>query len=361
MRRHRVGALVVPVRVIGREQQHAVRADLLAQLLDAVLVGRGIEWLDCQAEVVADDVGRRAIDPRHLDPHAFPGLVRAPHAGRKPADARFHQHDLQRRELAEHAFEHEAQDLGLHRLRFGEIVFIAVGWPADRRRRVAVGAAGMDRDRQPMLLGCRPHRPVQAPAQCHLALSKYQHGDEPFVGGPPLDFLDGKVRRLQRHDDRGAQALVLGHPFGGDPVVGRLGEGCREIGIIDRVRAVEAVADREIGAETVERLGSAASRSCCRASHLPRRQSGRPESGMLGRIALQVEAVDAPRRDLLFPVIVEIGQQRRATWQRRMDIAVDQHAGHCRFLIPPRACFSGTRPWVTGVAASAGLHRCRSR
>ena len=319
-------AVELPVRIVARKQQHAIRADLVDQLLDAGLVGRGIERLRREPHVIAHDVGRRAIDPRHLHAHALPGLVGPPHEGRQPADARFHQHDLEARKLAEHALEDEAQQLRLVRLRLGDVVLEPIGRPADRARRHAVLAAGMDRERQLVALGRRVDRPEMAAAEQRLALRQHQDRHEAGIARQPLDLLDGEVRRLHRHDDGGPEARIARQPLRRDPVVDGAAEGGRHVGIEDRLGAVEDVADGVRRAEAVERLGLehlevAAGLALLGPPVGPARQRH------VGRIARQVQPVDGAARDLLLPVVVEIGQQRRpGPLEPGMDIAVDPHA-----------------------------------
>src|SRR5439155_16237676 len=65
---------------------------------------------------------------------------------------------------------------------------------------------------------------------------------------------------------------------------------------------------------------------------------GRPPIGPTGQrhvrwIGVEIEAVDGAADDLLFPVIVEIGQQRSAgSTHRGMNIAVDPRRRHGGFL-----------------------------
>src|SRR5712664_4590126 len=95
MRRYRVIAVELPMWVIGGEQEHLVRVDHVDDVCNAFRIGRTVERLRGQADVVAHDRRRLAIDPGHLDADAAPGLVGAPHEGRQPADAGLHQHDLE--------------------------------------------------------------------------------------------------------------------------------------------------------------------------------------------------------------------------------------------------------------------------
>ena len=253
MRRHRVVAVELPVRIIRREQEHLIGADLLDHVGDACGIRRAVERLHGDADMVADDRSRLALDPRHLDAHAAPGLVGAPHEGRQPAHAGFHQHHLEAGEFAEHAFVDQREDLRLKSLRLGQIIFVAMRRPADRARRAPILAAGVDRDRQFVFLGGLIDRPVMPSAEQALALRQHQDGDEAGVAGSALDLLDGEVRRLHRHHDRGAQARIARQPFCRDPVVDRLAEGGRHVGIVDGLRAVQHVADRVRCAELVER------------------------------------------------------------------------------------------------------------
>src|SRR5882724_13174529 len=87
IRRYRVIAVELPVRVIGGEQEHPVRIDHVDDVGNAFRIARAVERLRGQANVVTHDRRRLAVDPRHLDADAAPGLIGAPHEGRQPADA----------------------------------------------------------------------------------------------------------------------------------------------------------------------------------------------------------------------------------------------------------------------------------
>ena len=103
MRRHRIVTVELPVRIVGRKQEHLVGTDLLDHVGDANSIRRPVKRLHGDADMVADDRSRLALDPGHLDADAAPGLVGAPHEGRQPAHARLHQHDLEIGKFAEHA------------------------------------------------------------------------------------------------------------------------------------------------------------------------------------------------------------------------------------------------------------------
>src|SRR6266700_8249023 len=70
MRRYRVVAVELPVRIIRREQEHLVGADHVDDVGDAGRIGRRVERLRGEADVVTHDRRRLAIDPGHFDAHA---------------------------------------------------------------------------------------------------------------------------------------------------------------------------------------------------------------------------------------------------------------------------------------------------
>ena len=161
-----------------------------------------------------------------------------------------------------------------------------------------------------------------------------------------------------RDHDRGAQPRIARQPFGCDPVVDRLAEGRRHVGIVHRLRAVEHIADRVAGAELVERPALHHRKIAAGLA------IGRPPVGPAGqrhvrRIAGEIEAIDGPAHDLFFPVIVEIRQQRGArSAHGGMDIAVDPRGRHrCslgrhswRQIGPPFKC-AADGPEAQGLVA----------
>src|SRR3954447_21827159 len=62
VRRDRIVAVELPVRIVGREQEHLFRADLVDDLLDASGVARRIKRLHGDAEILANDLSRLALD-----------------------------------------------------------------------------------------------------------------------------------------------------------------------------------------------------------------------------------------------------------------------------------------------------------
>ncbi len=161
-----------------------------------------------------------------------------------------------------------------------------------------------------------------------------------------------QIRRLHRHHDRGAQPRVARQPFGRDPVVDRLAERGGHIGIEHRLRAVQHIADRVAGAKLIER---AALDHCEIAAGLAVGGSPVGPAGQrhVGWIAGEIEAIDRSAHDLLFPVIVQIRQQRGAgSAHRGMDIAVDPRGRHGRSLVAFQYRFCpGYRFWRRDPAA----------
>jgi hypothetical protein len=80
--------------------------------------------------------------------------------------------------------------------------------------------------------------------------------DEAAIWRDALDFLDRQFGVLHRHHDRGAQAGLLVQPLLSHPVVHRAGETGAHVLAEQQLHAVEAVADRQAGAERGQRLGA---------------------------------------------------------------------------------------------------------
>src|SRR5271163_1730622 len=79
---NRVGSLEVPVRVVGRKQQHFVGTDFIDDGLSLGLFGWVVERLDREPHVVADDLGRGSVQPWRLGANAAPSLVDTPEISR---------------------------------------------------------------------------------------------------------------------------------------------------------------------------------------------------------------------------------------------------------------------------------------
>ena len=187
----------------------------------------------------------------------------------------------QRRELLEHALGEEAQQLRFERGRLRDIILDAMGRPARRHRRMAVGAAGVDADGEPELFRGGVDRPIGSAAQQHVAHREQQHLDEAAVRRHALDLGDRVRGIVHRHQDRRAQPRLAVEQFLPDPVVDGGAERHRHVLVEQRDRAMQHVADGEAGAERIERLAAdhvevppGAPDAC--------RQSGRALSGEFG-------------------------------------------------------------------------------
>ena len=242
--------------------------------------------------------------------------------------------DLQARMLVEHAVADEAAHLRLERLRLMHIVLGVGAGPADRGHRLPVGAAQMDRHRQPVPLGRRIDRPVEAPPERHVAHHQEQHLDEAAVGCQAHDLVHGELGVLRRQYDRGAKARLGVEPLLGDPVVDRPRRRRRQMLVHDLLDAVEAVEDGMALAPAAEEL----------LGHRPRALGGPPVGaapvrprgqGRQRRIAPALEPLDAPDLDHLLPIVVEIGHQRPDARDLRVDVAVDR-PGQAHGLVPGR-------------------------
>src|SRR5712664_4049108 len=71
-------AIELPMRVIGGKQQEFVRAQMIDDTADDVRGFRRIERLHGQAEMIAEDFQRGAVEPRDLGAQAAPELRHAP-------------------------------------------------------------------------------------------------------------------------------------------------------------------------------------------------------------------------------------------------------------------------------------------
>ena len=94
---------------------------------------------------------------------------------------------------------------------------------------------------------------------------------------------------------------------------------------MNRLRAIQHVANAERGAETIERLLRELLEVAARfAVRGPPVGSATERQG--GRIAIEIEPVDAAGRDLLLPVVIEIRKEGRSRpFEPGMQIAVNLH------------------------------------
>src|SRR5262245_32930669 len=81
--RHGPVALELPVRIVGREQEHLVGVYHFDDAHDSLGIWR-IERLGGEPYVLAHDLGRGALDIGHLGPHSAPRLNGTPNEARQP-------------------------------------------------------------------------------------------------------------------------------------------------------------------------------------------------------------------------------------------------------------------------------------
>ena len=275
-----VVAVELPVRKIGREQQHVVGLQLVHDSPNVRRRWRRVKGLDRQPDVVAHEFLGRAVDPGHLVAHPAPELGEPPQARRQPGDPGFDQHHLELGVFDEHALADEAAELGVEAQRLGGVVLQVVGRPPRAGERVVVAAAGVDADREAVALGGGIDRPVHRLAERVLAHRQHHHLHETLVAGAPLDLLHRPLDRLDGQHGRAQQARVLVQPFGRQPVVERAREGGGQVLVAEGLDRKQRIADGMREAEAVERLLGALCAGSVSAPAL--RQSGRLVSGAFG-------------------------------------------------------------------------------
>src|ERR1700730_1299475 len=79
--REEIIAVELPMRVVGGEQQKLVRTQMIDHAADDVGGIRSVERLDGKAEMVAENIPRRALDPGNLATQAAPEFGEPPQKG----------------------------------------------------------------------------------------------------------------------------------------------------------------------------------------------------------------------------------------------------------------------------------------
>ena len=186
-----------------------------------------------------------------------------------------------------------------------------------------VARAGMNAERQAVALGRCIDRPILAAAERHLAHAQHQHLHEALVGGAALDLGDGEFGVLHRHHDRGAQPRIAVEPFLGDPVVDRLGERRRHVLAVQKLHAIEAMADGDVDVPAVERVRAQRVERIGRRAALaaPIRPRGERR---VRRIADQLQRIHAAVDHAVAPIFVEMRQQRLHARHIDVHVAIDR-------------------------------------
>src|SRR6266849_442344 len=116
----------IPMRIIGREQQ-TIDADPIDQRSQVPCLVRLIDRLGGEPEVLAHIFGRTPLEVRDFVTEALEMLVHSPHGRGNPAEAAFDEHELEARETLGNALDHQACELGSHRMRIRLMLLGVVG------------------------------------------------------------------------------------------------------------------------------------------------------------------------------------------------------------------------------------------
>ena len=122
-------AIILPVREIRCKQQHLLRWQLIEQSGHHIRIIWCIERLYRQADVIANDLHWRPVDPGHLETHAAPELGEPPEKRWQPRHTGLDQHRLQLRELHEHALRDQASHLRMETQRLSGIILQIITRP----------------------------------------------------------------------------------------------------------------------------------------------------------------------------------------------------------------------------------------
>ncbi len=163
-------------------------------------------------DIGADVIGRRPAHMRHLAPQRPPYRVQAPRQSRGPGKTSFDQHDLQRGNTLEHAFENHAGKKRLLRLRVPDHLLEIMRAPPTAGDGPAAITEGVHPDRQ---AGCGRRlidRPVAPRAERFGRAAQQQHLGEIRVAGAAFDLPHRRRRIFIRHHHRPAQPPVARGP-----------------------------------------------------------------------------------------------------------------------------------------------------
>ena len=152
--RQHVVAIEVPVRVVGREQQHVVGAQMLEQALRPPRAVGGASN-GCSVRRTCSrtiSTGARSTQGTSMRRPRQNFDNRQQNAGSQLTPDSIST-TFRRGKLHEHAVAEQAGELRLHALGLIDIVLDVVAGPADRGDRAAIGAAEMEPDRQVQALG----------------------------------------------------------------------------------------------------------------------------------------------------------------------------------------------------------------
>ena len=193
----------------------------------------------------------------------------------------FDQHHFQARELANTPSETRLASWSRRLALLRDVILEKIGRPARRGRRVPIGAAGVDADRQAVRSRGAIDRPVVPAAQRHVeptpSSSTWTKRGSParrsISSAASSGFCDGTTIEARSRGSRSSHSCR-------DPVVDRADERRRHV-LGEQRRRPGAVEDGEARAERVERL-RLEQREIGAGRAFSGRQSARPESGAVG-------------------------------------------------------------------------------
>src|SRR6266478_6536391 len=317
----------IPMRIVRGEQQ-AIDADPFDQRSQMPRLVRLVDRLGSEPEALAHIFRRTPLEVRDLLAEALEMLVHSPHGRGDPAEAAFDEYDLQAREALGHAFDHQACELGRHRMRIRLMLLGVVGRPAAAGRRVAAIAADMDAERQVELLRARVDRPVTAAPQ--RLVGPRTDIDLHILADfrATRDLGNGRLGVVLPDQNRGLQPGLPAGPVRELPFVdGALDRGAEFEVLLREDEHVEHLQDAELDVERIEVLlahegeigsGRAAGR---RPGIAARDQGPGPRIGRgadIGRA--QMIAVGL---QVLLPALRQERVEVGARMQARMHVAVD--------------------------------------
>src|SRR5260370_27401350 len=132
-------------------------------------------------------------------------VLYAPQRRGDPAEPAFDERDFQARETLEHAFDHEARELGRHRMRVRLVLLGVIRRPAAAGRRMTAITADMNAERQAEFLRAGVDRPITGTAErlvgARAALDLHVASDL----GAALDLGDRSFSVVLPDPDRGLQ------------------------------------------------------------------------------------------------------------------------------------------------------------
>src|SRR5258708_190195 len=244
----------VPMRVIRREQQ-PVDADPFDQRSQMFCFVGLIDRLRREPEVLAHIFRRTPLEMRNFATKTIKMLAHPPHRRGDPAEPAFDEHDFEPREMLEHALDHEARELGRHRMRIRLVLLGVIRRPAAAGWRMTAITADMNAERQAEFLRAGVDRPITVTAE-RLGGARTNTGwhREPDLGAS-LDLGDRGFSVVLADQDRGLQPRFAVGPKSQLPLIdGALDRGAEIEILLGEDEEIEHLQDAELDVERIEML-----------------------------------------------------------------------------------------------------------